>query len=201
MDPNVFETANAGFAQVMYEEFLRDPSSVGEEWRELFQRGVVGINGTSEKTDVTVAPAPTAMPAMSAPTAAAPPTGGTPIKGPAAKLVANMNESLTVPTATTFRELSVAKLEAARKQLNDALKAAGRNEKISFTHLIAWALVQATKQHPVMSHVFAMQDGQPVRITARANGRRRSAPASSRAGRPRRSGCWGSSRSSPASEA
>jgi 2-oxoglutarate dehydrogenase complex dehydrogenase (E1) component-like enzyme len=45
VDPNVFETANAGFAQVMYEEYLRDPAAVGEEWRELFERGVVGLNG------------------------------------------------------------------------------------------------------------------------------------------------------------
>ena len=42
MDPNVFETANAGFAQAMYEEFLRDPAAVGPEWRRLFESGVVG---------------------------------------------------------------------------------------------------------------------------------------------------------------
>ena len=42
MDPNVFETANAGFAQAMYEEFLRDPTAVGPEWRRLFESGVVG---------------------------------------------------------------------------------------------------------------------------------------------------------------
>ena len=42
MDPNVFETANAGFAQAMYEEFLKDPSAVGPEWRRLFESGVVG---------------------------------------------------------------------------------------------------------------------------------------------------------------
>ena len=41
MDPNVFETANAGFAQVMYEEFLRDPASVDAEWRQLFESGVI----------------------------------------------------------------------------------------------------------------------------------------------------------------
>ena len=45
MDPNVFATANAGFAQVMYEEFLRDPSAVGPEWRRLFESGTVGLNG------------------------------------------------------------------------------------------------------------------------------------------------------------
>ncbi|MDQ3208636.1 MAG: hypothetical protein M3Q37_08510, partial [Gemmatimonadota bacterium] len=42
MDPNVFETANAGFAQAMYEEFLRDPTAVDPEWRRLFESGVVG---------------------------------------------------------------------------------------------------------------------------------------------------------------
>ena len=42
MDINVFETANAGFAQAMYEEFLRDPGAVGAEWRQLFESGVVG---------------------------------------------------------------------------------------------------------------------------------------------------------------
>ena len=42
VDPNVFETANAGFAQAMYEEFLRDPTAVGPEWRRLFESGIVG---------------------------------------------------------------------------------------------------------------------------------------------------------------
>ncbi len=42
MDPNVFETANAGFAQAIYEEFLRDPTAVDPEWRRLFESGVVG---------------------------------------------------------------------------------------------------------------------------------------------------------------
>ena len=43
MDSNVFETANAGFAQAMYEEFLRDPGAVGVEWRRLFESGVTGV--------------------------------------------------------------------------------------------------------------------------------------------------------------
>lgn len=166
MDPNVFETANAGFAQVMYEEFLRDPGSVDASWRRLFESGVIGEvparNGASAPTrsEEPVA-SPSAAPAPEAPASA----DSIPIKGPAARLAQNMNESLTVPTATTFRELAVARLEAARKGLNDSLKQAGRNEKISFTHLIAWAIVRATRQHPVMGHTFAEVDGKPVRIT------------------------------------
>ncbi|MEE8361248.1 MAG: hypothetical protein V3R71_03790, partial [Gemmatimonadales bacterium] len=42
MDPNVFETANAGFAQALYEDFLQDPASVPAQWRQLFESGVVG---------------------------------------------------------------------------------------------------------------------------------------------------------------
>ena len=61
-----------------------------------------------------------------------------------------MTESLTVPTATTFRVLPVGVLEDRRRTFNQALQSAGKPGKISFTHLIAFALVQATKQHPVM---------------------------------------------------
>jgi 2-oxoglutarate dehydrogenase E1 component len=170
VDPNVFETANAGFAQVMYEEFLRDPASVDAEWRLLFESGVIGeapaLNGGGAVAPEPAAPA-AQPPAEATPTALAATASASaaPIKGPAARLVQNMNESLTVPTATTFRELPVARLENARKALNAALKQAGRSEKISFTHLIAWAIVRGTKQHPVMGHTFAEQDGKPVRIT------------------------------------
>jgi 2-oxoglutarate dehydrogenase complex dehydrogenase (E1) component-like enzyme len=48
VDPNVFETANAGFAQAMYEEYLRDPAAVGPEWRRLFESGVVGQRDGAE---------------------------------------------------------------------------------------------------------------------------------------------------------
>jgi 2-oxoglutarate decarboxylase len=58
-----------------------------------------------------------------------------PIRGPAATLVRFMNESRSIPTATSFRTLEVDTLDARRK----VLKAAGK--KLSFTHLIAWAIV------------------------------------------------------------
>jgi 2-oxoglutarate decarboxylase len=178
VDPNVFETANAGFAQAMYEEFLKDPSTVGPEWRRLFESGVVGEKNGREAGKSVRAEAGSQLKEEAVPLAATPragtgdpislpsdaaPQGLIPIKGPAAKLVANMNESLTVPTATTFRELSVAALEEGRRGLNAALRTAGRSEKISFTHLIAFALVQATKQMPVMSHTLAVLDGVPYR--------------------------------------
>ncbi len=175
MDPNVFETANAGFAQAMYEDFLRDPNAVGTEWRRLFESGVIGeppqstigaktATGNGAKTEPAKPPVPSTTAGPPAPLLAPLPSGASPIKGPAAKLVANMNESLTVPTATTFRTLSVAVLETQRKELNTRLQAAGRKDKLSFTHLIAYALVQATKRHSVMGHTLVIHDGVPHRV-------------------------------------
>jgi len=177
VDFNLFETANAGFAQAMYEEFLRDPAAVGPEWRRLFESGVVGErpdgNGaghrlTEPRPAVAAAmppgpPAAPPQPPIAAP-AAELPAGAPAIKGPAAKLVANMTESLTVPTATTFRVLPVGVLEERRRSFNQGLQSAGKAGKISFTHLIAFALVQATKQHPVMGHTLATKDGAPYRL-------------------------------------
>jgi 2-oxoglutarate dehydrogenase E1 component len=75
-----------------------------------------------------------------------------------------MEQSLAIPTATTFRVVPVGVLEERRRRLNGALQASGRRSKISFTHLIAWALVQATKQHPVMGHTLVKQDDTPYRV-------------------------------------
>src|SRR4029453_3036883 len=65
-----------------------------------------------------------------------------PIPGPAATLVKFMNASRSIPTATSFRTLPVDVLDGRRKEL----KAGGK--KLSFTHLIAWAIVQAARAMP-----------------------------------------------------
>ncbi|PKL94113.1 MAG: DNA integrity scanning protein DisA, partial [Gemmatimonadetes bacterium HGW-Gemmatimonadetes-1] len=92
--------------------------------------------------------------AVSATAGAAPvvslPANAVQLKGPANALARNMDASLAIPTATTFREIPVRVLEGRRSELNNQLKAAGRSEKLSFTHLIAWALVEASKSFPVM---------------------------------------------------
>jgi 2-oxoglutarate decarboxylase len=160
VQPNVFETANAGFAQALYEDFLRDPASVSPEWRRLFESGQVGEKPAPNGTG---APAPSPV-TNGAPPASTAPAGATPIKGPALRLAQNMNESLTVPTATTFRELAVGTLDARRRDLNAALAAAGKSAKLSFTHLIAYALVQGIKKHPVMGHTLLEKNNETFRV-------------------------------------
>jgi 2-oxoglutarate dehydrogenase E1 component len=85
-----------------------------------------------------------------------------PLRGPAATLAKAMDESRSIPTATSFRELAVDTLDAKRKALNAVLKERGM--KVSFTHLIAWAIVKAAREWPVMGRAFEERDGKPTVI-------------------------------------
>ena len=87
-----------------------------------------------------------------------------PIRGADAALARYMKESLEIPTATSFRTLEVDTLDRRRRQLNEALKAAQRDMKVSFTHLIGHAIAVAVRDHPAMGHSFAEVDGKPQRI-------------------------------------
>lgn len=89
---------------------------------------------------------------------AAPKAEAKPLRGPAATLARFMNESRTLPTATSFRTLEVDELDRRRS----TLKAAGK--KLSFTHIIAWAIVKAAQQMPVMANAFEERDGKPFRV-------------------------------------
>src|SRR5262249_50814860 len=81
------------------------------------------------------------------------------MKGGGAALARYMDQSRSIPTATSFRTLTVTVLDQRRKQLKDA----GR--KVSFTHLIAYAIARvATSEMPVMAHHFEEIDAKPHRV-------------------------------------
>ena len=86
--------------------------------------------------------------------------GTAPIRGIAARLAANMQESLSVPAATSFRDVPVAALRDARIALNAALAP----RRISYTHLVAYAVAQAAAIHPTMISAFRDVDGRPHRL-------------------------------------
>src|ERR1700730_3728771 len=101
---------------------------------------------------------------VEAPAPAQSPTGSIPLRGAAAALVKYMEESLQVPTATSFRTVRVDRLDQRRRQLNQAMQAAGRPEKLSYTHLIAFAITRAVKDVPSMAVTFDRLDGTPARV-------------------------------------
>lgn len=87
---------------------------------------------------------------------------GDPIRGVGARIVQNMEASLTVPTATSFRVIPAKLLEVNRRVINGYLGRT-RGGKVSFTHLIGHAVVRAIADHvPVMNNTFAEgPDGAP----------------------------------------
>src|SRR6266568_1124978 len=90
--------------------------------------------------------------------------GMIPLRGAAAALVKYMEESLQVPTATSFRTVRVDVLDQRRRQLTQSVQAAGRPEKISYTHLVAFAITRAVKDVPSMAVTFDRLDGNPARV-------------------------------------
>jgi 2-oxoglutarate dehydrogenase E1 component len=84
------------------------------------------------------------------------------LRGPAAMLAKAMDESRAVPTATSFRTIAVDTLDAKRRAINVVLKERGL--KVSFTHLVAWAIVRATEEFPVMVRRFEQRDGKPFAL-------------------------------------
>ncbi len=230
---------NSGYVEDLYAQYLQNPESVSESWRDFFADfnpgptftatlGAAPATAPGKTTNVVTGPrperlggdgaaeemptpralrgpespatapaatpstpaapaapappaAPPAAPALpAAPSAPAAPTASdsrpaapavalpegataTPLRGVPAKIVENMEASLTIPTATSVREIAV-RLMAENRRLINRRQAAVGGEKVSFTHLIAYAIVQATKQVPAMSAAFRHTDAGPERI-------------------------------------
>jgi multifunctional 2-oxoglutarate metabolism enzyme len=85
------------------------------------------------------------------------------LRGPAAAVAKNMNLSRELPTATSVRAVPVKLLFDNRIVINNHLKRA-RGGKVSFTHLIGYAMVQALKAMPSMNHSFTEKDGKPTLV-------------------------------------
>ena len=178
---------NAWLVDDMFEQYRQDPSSVSESWREFFENyRPGGANlarpstpevrpdtpppGAEEQAVETTAgeavrPAPPTAPPVAAPprpsgdgAASTPAEPSTPLRGAAARVVANMTASLSVPTATSFRVIPARLLEVNRKILNNQLSRTGSAGKVSFTHIIGYAVVQALKSVPVLNSSYVEPD-------------------------------------------
>ncbi|MFZ4113461.1 MAG: 2-oxo acid dehydrogenase subunit E2, partial [Ilumatobacteraceae bacterium] len=177
--------ANSWLVEEMYEQFRADPNSVSEAWREFFSdyrsataTAAAPVTAAASASPVSsAAPTPAATPSPLAssngsvvPQPSAPvapvsiPEGSSlePLRGVGAAIVTNMEKSLSVPTATSFRNVPARLLEVNRKVINDYRSLHGLS-KVSFTHIIAHAIVRAISDAvPNMRNAFAVgADGKP----------------------------------------
>jgi 2-oxoglutarate dehydrogenase E1 component len=166
----------------MFDRYTADPASVEPAWRDFFaDGGKATTNGAAAPAPAAapvVAPAAAPAPAAPAPQPAAPPnptptqsaaaSAGeveqVPLRGAAARTAQNMDASLTVPTATSVRSVPVKLLFDNRTVINNHLRRA-RGGKVSFTHLIGYAVVQAIKAIPEMNTGYTTDEkGKPVQL-------------------------------------
>jgi len=157
---------NAWLVDEMFEQYRNDPTSVSDSWREFFAGYRPGGANLARPAPSALPVAPVSPPAApvvaSAPaqTATTPdafPTAaplGVALRGAAARVVANMQASLEVPTATSLRVVPARLLEVNRKILNNQLTRTGAAGKVSFTHLIGYAVVKGLAAVPSLNSTF-----------------------------------------------
>ena len=124
-----------------------------------------GGHGTHTPPPAVIAQPPTAVYAQKPATRTdAAVAGGTEnvekLRGPAARVVKNMEASLEVPTATSVRAVPAKLMVDNRIVINNHL-ARGRGGKISFTHIIGFALVESLAEMPAMNAAYTLVDGKP----------------------------------------
>lgn len=159
---------NAWLIEEMFRQYKENPNSLSGSWREFFADYRPFGSPSSE---VAIASAPTAPTPVVATRkedkdnghALAIPEGAVPLRGGFARIVENMERSLEIPTATSVRAVPVKLLEENRRVLNQYL-ADTTGAKMSFTHLIAWAIVKALKAMPVMKTSFWHANGASYKV-------------------------------------
>ncbi|KAA9225500.1 multifunctional oxoglutarate decarboxylase/oxoglutarate dehydrogenase thiamine pyrophosphate-binding subunit/dihydrolipoyllysine-residue succinyltransferase subunit [Corynebacterium amycolatum] len=184
---------NEWLVDEMYQQFQKDPQSVGQEWREFFATHTPSQKGedlsnmakpaaaTKEEAKATgrreskgveptktpnkpASPKPKKSPMDAAAKVSAVESGEEPLKGVARAIAKNMDVSLEMPTATSVRDMPARLMFENRTLVNNHL-ARARGGKISFTHIIGYAMVKAVMLHPDMNNNYKVVDGKPVLVT------------------------------------
>ncbi len=175
---------NSWLEDELYQQYLYDRKTVDDTWKKVFDKtnghGTNGLatngvatNGHTEKLTAGGTQENRAAAAPASPvTLSDPPTlpegdSIVPLRGASARIAENMIQSLTIPTATSQRTMAVKVIDENRRVINEYRALRGLS-KVSYTHVIAWALVKALAKVPNINNAYSEQDGQPVR-RVRAN--------------------------------
>ena len=182
--------ANSWLVEEMYEKYKQNPDSVDKAWwpiLENYQSTQGALSPIASSQAASVSDATSSMPVVAKTTrveakpapipAQAPITESiaivpeasdedaqdqvTALKGMAKTLATNMDLSIQIPTATSVRALPAKLLIDNRLVINSHLSRT-RGGKISFTHLIGFAIIQALKKFPSQNVYYDIVDEKPV---------------------------------------
>ena len=143
--------------EYLYDEYVENPENVPDMWKKFFG-GVTmqainkgkndGKNGSIFENFAIDYPQPDEGDELKI------------IAGSAQRILNNMTTSLSIPVATSQRSVPVKLLEENRILINQHLKRTHLG-KVSFTHIISWAIVKGIDKIPVMNNSFSMINNQP----------------------------------------
>ncbi len=150
--------SNEWLVDELHEQFLADRNSVDPAWWDFFEGYAPTDHSAHAAHQAEQKPVPAAVPAPS--TTGSPAADAIILKGVAARVVDNMEDSLTVPTATSVRAVPAKLLIDNRVVINNHLTR-GRGGKVSLTHIIGFAAVRAIGAVPIMNATFIDVDGKP----------------------------------------
>ncbi len=150
--------ANTWFVEYLHKQYEENPDGVSEQWQNFFGKVSSGKKSNGDAKNI-IKESAIPFPNVKMPEPQ-PDDRLQIIAGSAAKILENMNASLTIPVATSQRTIPVKLLEENRILINQNLYKKNQR-KISFTHLIAWAIVKAIMTNPVMNNAFTLIDGKP----------------------------------------
>lgn len=165
---------NTWFVMELLENYINNPNSVGKDWQNLFSGLNIASNGKifvqnkisngEPRTDYTnkIDQNSTGISAVMPANMPMPQEGeeAVQIKGVGERIIENMTSSLSIPIATSFRAIPVKVLEENRLIINNYLKKTNSG-KISFTHIIGWAIVKAIASIPALNNAYTVIEGNP----------------------------------------
>ena len=148
--PDPHSGINSWLEDELYQQYLHDRSAIDESWKHVFE----GNGGAA------------APPVPSASTASVPADSQLqPLRGAAGRIAQNMEASLSIPLATSQRTIAVKVMDENRRIINHHRTIVGQS-KVSYTHIIGWAIIRALDDLPGLNHAFAEKDGQLFRVAS-----------------------------------
>ncbi|HLK62362.1 MAG TPA: multifunctional oxoglutarate decarboxylase/oxoglutarate dehydrogenase thiamine pyrophosphate-binding subunit/dihydrolipoyllysine-residue succinyltransferase subunit, partial [Bryobacteraceae bacterium] len=156
---------NSWLEDELYSQYLRDRSTVDDSWKRLFEKpNGDKTNGTKHASEAPAAATPAPGPRPPALIQASPSDASMqPLRGAPARIAENMSASLSIPLATSQRTIAVKVMDENRRIINQHRNVLGLT-KVSYTHIIGWAIIRSLEEIPAINHAYGEKDGQPYRI-------------------------------------
>jgi 2-oxoglutarate dehydrogenase E1 component len=169
-EPDQRISINSWLEEELYQQYVNNRAGVDESWKQVFDSEAATAAAaeaqaqeTAPETALVPPPLAPSPKTPATPIALSPAESLVPLKGAPLRIAENMNLSLSVPTATSQRTIPVKVIDENRRLLNQWRDLHGKS-KISYTHLISWAIVRATAAMPGMNDAYAEVDGLAHRI-------------------------------------